>query len=80
MELLEAIENLPRVKKVFVRSGIRFDYLLADSSEAFFKKLVRDNVSGPLKVAPEHCALNALTMMGKPPIEVYEKFYFIQWY
>ena len=74
IELLRQIESLPKVKKVFIRSGIRFDYLLEDKSDAFFKKLVRDHVSGQLKVAPEHCAPNALAHMGKPTIEVYDKF------
>ena len=72
--MLESIEAVKGVKKVFVRSGIRFDYLMADKSDAFFKKLVRDHVSGQLKVAPEHCAPNALAMMGKPSVEVYDKF------
>ena len=74
IQLLEAIEVLPRVKKVFIRSGIRFDYLLADPDERFFKKLVHDHVSGQLKVAPEHCAPRVLDAMGKPHFEVYEKF------
>ncbi len=74
IELLSAIEALPRVKKVFIRSGIRFDYMMADKSDAFFKKLVRDHVSGQLKVAPEHCASNVLSHMGKPNVEVYDKF------
>ncbi|MBQ8342332.1 MAG: DUF3362 domain-containing protein, partial [Clostridia bacterium] len=74
VKLLEAIEALPKVKKVFVRSGIRFDYLLADPDESFFKKLVRDHVSGQLKVAPEHCADRVQDAMGKPHFEVYEKF------
>ena len=74
VELLEKIEAVPGVKKVFIRSGIRFDYLLADPKDDFFKKLVRDHVSGQLKVAPEHCAPNALRMMGKPPVEVYDRF------
>ena len=74
IQLLEAIEALPRVKKVFIRSGIRFDYLLADKDERFFKKLVRDHVSGQLKVAPEHCSPRVLDAMGKPHFEVYEKF------
>ena len=76
IELLSRIEELPGVKRVFVRSGIRFDYLLADENagDAFFKKLVRDHVSGQLKVAPEHCAPNVLRKMGKPDIEVFEKF------
>ena len=72
--LIEKIEALPKIKKVFIRSGIRFDYLLADKSDAFFKKLVRDNVSGQLKVAPEHCSSAVLACMGKPNFEVYEKF------
>ncbi len=74
MNLLERIEKLPGVKKVFVRSGIRFDYLLLDKDEKFFKKLVRDHVSGQLKVAPEHCSSGVLKMMGKPNFSVYEKF------
>ncbi len=76
IELLSRIEALPGVKKVFIRSGIRFDYLLADKEggDAFFKKLVRDHVSGQLKVAPEHCSPNVLRKMGKPDIEVYETF------
>ena len=72
--LLRSIEALPKVKKVFVRSGIRFDYLIADEDDSFFRQLVTRHVSGQLKVAPEHCANNTLNMMGKPPIEVYEKF------
>lgn len=74
IKLLEAIEALPNVKKVFIRSGIRFDYLLADPDESFFKKLVRDNVSGQLKVAPEHCSSAVLRCMGKPDFEVYQRF------
>ncbi|MBQ3063861.1 MAG: YgiQ family radical SAM protein [Clostridia bacterium] len=72
--LLEAIEALPGVKKVFIRSGIRFDYLLADPDDTFFKKLVRDHVSGQLKVAPEHCAPAVLDTMGKPHFDVFERF------
>ena len=74
MHMLSEIEKITGIKKVFIRSGIRFDYLMYDESDAFFKKLVRDHVSGQLKVAPEHCAKNALMMMGKPNIEVYEAF------
>ncbi|MBQ9414923.1 MAG: YgiQ family radical SAM protein [Clostridia bacterium] len=74
IELLEQLERLPKVKKVFIRSGIRFDYMMADPSDAFFHKLVRDHVSGQLKVAPEHCASNALRMMGKPDVAVYDAF------
>ena len=72
--MIEEIEALPKIKKVFIRSGIRFDYLLLDESEAFFRKLVRDNVSGQLKVAPEHCSSPVLRCMGKPDFAVYEQF------
>ncbi len=76
VELLRAVESLPRVKKVFIRSGIRFDYLLADPDDrlTFFRKLVRDHVSGQLKVAPEHCSSAVLACMGKPDFSVYERF------
>lgn len=74
VELLKRVEALDGVKKVFIRSGIRFDYLIADKNEQFFKKLVRDHVSGQLKVAPEHCSNRVLRLMGKPSIEVYNKF------
>ena len=72
--LLSEIEKLDGVKKVFIRSGIRFDYLMYDKDDSFFERLVTHHVSGQLKVAPEHCSNNALSMMGKPPIEVYEGF------
>ena len=72
--MLSEIEKIDGIKKVFVRSGIRFDYLMCDSDDSFFKQLVSHHVSGQLKVAPEHCSNNALSMMGKPPIEVYEGF------
>ena len=72
--MLREIEALPGIKKVFVRSGIRFDYLIYDEDDSFFRQMVTHHVSGQLKVAPEHCANNTLMMMGKPPIEVYEKF------
>ena len=74
IELLKQVEALPKVKKVFIRSGIRFDYMLADKSDAFFRKLVRDHVSGQLKVAPEHCSSGVLKYMGKPDVSVYDKF------
>ena len=74
VKLLKEIEKIPKIKKVFIRSGIRFDYLLCDTDQTFFKKLVRDHVSGQLKVAPEHCASNVLRYMGKPDISVYDKF------
>ena len=72
--MLREIESIKGIKKVFVRSGIRFDYLILDEDDTFFRQLVTHHTSGQLKVAPEHCALNALTMMGKPPVEVFEKF------
>ena len=74
MRMLEKIEKINGVKRVFVRSGIRFDYLIYDEDDSFFKRLVTNHTSGQLKVAPEHCSNNALAMMGKPPVEVFEKF------
>ena len=74
IKLIEEVEKLPKVKRVFIRSGIRFDYLMHDKDDAFFRKLVRDNVSGQLKVAPEHCSSPVLRCMGKPDFEVYQKF------
>ncbi len=74
LALLRKLRALPKVKKVFVRSGIRFDYLIADEDETFFKELVQHHVSGQLKVAPEHCSNNVLKRMGKPNIEVYNRF------
>ena len=72
--LLKAISKVEGVKKVFIRSGIRFDYMMLDKSDAFFKKLVSDHVSGQLKVAPEHCSENVLRLMGKPSFDVYNGF------
>jgi len=74
IELLNRVESLKGVKRVFIRSGIRFDYLMYDTSDAFFRKLVKDHVSGQLKVAPEHCSNFVLSHMGKPSIEVYNSF------
>ncbi len=74
IDLLKAVENVPKVKKVFIRSGLRYDYILADKNPKFFKKLVNDHVSGHLKVAPEHCCNDVLALMGKPPIEDYDRF------
>ncbi|MBR2444811.1 MAG: YgiQ family radical SAM protein [Clostridia bacterium] len=74
IELLDKIQSLPRVKKVFIRSGIRFDYMIYDKSDTFFRKLVKEHVSGQLKVAPEHCSSNVLKYMGKPDVKVYDKF------
>lgn len=74
LSLLRKLRSIPGVKKVFIRSGIRFDYLLADSDDTFFKELVQYHVSGQLKVAPEHIADPVLEKMGKPPRAVYDKF------
>ncbi len=74
LELLRKLRALPKVKKVFIRSGIRFDYLVNDTDEAFFKELVTHHVSGQLKVAPEHCSNRVLDLMGKPHINTYERF------
>ncbi|MBE6777532.1 MAG: YgiQ family radical SAM protein [Ruminococcaceae bacterium] len=74
LTLLRELRKLPKVKKVFIRSGIRFDYLIADSDETFFKELITHHVSGQLKVAPEHCSNNVLKYMGKPNFNVYQKF------
>ncbi len=74
LDILRTVRELPKVKKVFVRSGIRFDYMLEDKNEDFFKELVKHHVSGQLKVAPEHCSAMVLDKMGKPHIETYIKF------
>ena len=74
LALLRKLRKLPNVKKVFIRSGIRFDYLLADPSDTFFKELVRYHISGQLKVAPEHVSDQVLRVMGKPPHSVYQQF------
>lgn len=76
IELLEKLRKLPGVKKVFVRSGIRFDYVLADKKNGmrFMNELCKYHVSGQLKVAPEHVAPGALAAMGKPEHKIYEKF------
>ena len=74
IEVLRALRALPNVKKVFIRSGIRFDYVLKDSSSGFLNELVRYHVSGQLKVAPEHVSPNVLAYMGKPEAGVFEDF------
>ena len=74
MMLLRKLREIPKVKKVFIRSGIRFDYLMKDPSGEFFTDLVQHHISGQLKVAPEHCVAHTLDYMGKPHIQVYEKF------
>lgn len=74
LRLLRRLREIPGVKKVFIRSGIRFDFLMKDPTGEFFSELVRYHISGQLKVAPEHCVAHTLDYMGKPHIEVYEKF------
>ncbi|MDD3414305.1 MAG: YgiQ family radical SAM protein [Lachnospiraceae bacterium] len=74
ISLLRKLREVPKVKKVFIRSGIRFDYLLADSDDTFFKELVEYHISGQLKVAPEHVSDQVLQKMGKPANHVYNKF------
>ena len=74
LELLRKIRGLDGVKKVFVRSGIRFDYLMADADDTFFRELVKHHVSGQLKVAPEHISDRVLRRMGKPENAVDQRF------
>ncbi len=74
LELLRKLRALPKIKKVFIRSGIRFDYLIEEKDDSFFQELVKYHVSGQLKVAPEHCTPEVLDCMGKPHIEAYLKF------
>ena len=74
LDILRTVRCLPKVKKVFIRSGIRYDYLLEDKDDTFFKELVENHVSGQLKVAPEHCSASVLDKMGKPHIEAYIEF------
>ena len=74
LDILRTVRALPKVKKVFIRSGIRYDYMLADKDDSFFRELVAHHVSGQLKVAPEHCSAAVLDKMGKPHIEAYLEF------
>jgi uncharacterized radical SAM protein YgiQ len=74
IELLKQVSAVDGVKKVFIRSGIRYDYMLCDKNEDFFKLLVKEHVSGQLKVAPEHCRDEVLSYMGKQKIGTYDKF------
>ena len=74
VSLLRKLRDIPKVKKVFIRSGIRFDYLLADKKQEFLRELCEYHVSGQLKVAPEHVAGPVLSLMGKPDHKVYEEF------
>ena len=74
LALLRKVRAVPGVKKVFIRSGIRYDYMLCEKNSEFFSDLVRHHISGQLKVAPEHCSSQVLDYMGKPHFDVYEKF------
>lgn len=74
LDILRAVRSLDGVKRVFIRSGIRYDYLLEDRDDSFFRELVEHHVSGQLKVAPEHCSAAVLDKMGKPHIEAYLRF------
>lgn len=74
IKLLRRLRSIKKVKRVFIRSGIRFDYMLLEKNNAFLDELVENHVSGQLKVAPEHASNRVLDLMGKPHIEVYEEF------
>ena len=74
VRLLKELRAIPKVKKVFIRSGIRFDYLLKEEDRTFLRELCEYHVSGQLKVAPEHVAAPVLSLMGKPEHKVYEQF------
>ncbi|MGN0487294.1 MAG: YgiQ family radical SAM protein [Acutalibacteraceae bacterium] len=74
IDILRAVRSLKGVKKVFIRSGIRYDYMLQDQDETFFRELIKYHVSGQLKVAPEHCSAQVLEKMGKPYIDSYIRF------
>jgi len=74
LALLKKLRHLPNVKKVFIRSGIRYDYLILDKNDEFFRELCEHHVSGQLKVAPEHISDNVLSKMGKPGKSVYDRF------
>ena len=74
VSLLKKLRTLPGVKKVFVRSGIRYDYVLADKDKTFMYELVKHHISGQLRVAPEHVSAKVLTLMGKPSHGVYSRF------
>lgn len=74
LDILRELRKMDGIKKVFIRSGIRFDYLMEDESDEFFEELVKHHISGQLRVAPEHCSAAVLDKMGKPHIETYKKF------
>ncbi|WP_425446761.1 YgiQ family radical SAM protein [Dethiothermospora halolimnae] len=74
LNLLRKLRDIPKVKKVFIRSGLRYDYLIHDKDDTFFNELCKHHISGQLKVAPEHISPRVLEKMGKPKREVYERF------
>lgn len=74
LALLRKLRALPNVKKVFIRSGLRFDYMMLDDDPSFLRELVKYHVSGQLRVAPEHASDAVLATMGKPPISVFKRF------
>lgn len=74
LSILREMRAIPGIKKVFIRSGIRYDYLIEDKNDEFMRELIAEHVSGQLKVAPEHCSAAVLDLMGKPHIEAYKKF------
>lgn len=74
VDILRTMRKIKGVKKVFIRSGIRYDYMLRDEDETFFKELIKYHISGQLKVAPEHCSAVVLEKMGKPYIDTYVRF------
>ena len=74
LELLRKIRKIDKIKKVFVRSGIRYDYLLEENNDEFLTELIKHHISGQLRVAPEHISDNVLKAMGKPKKEVYDRF------
>ncbi len=74
LDILRSIEKIDGIKKVFIRSGIRFDYILQDKNEEFLYEMIKRHISGQLKLAPEHCSAAVLDKMGKPHIEAYQSF------
>jgi uncharacterized radical SAM protein YgiQ len=74
LAILRKLRALPGVKRVFIRSGIRYDYLIEDKDDEFMNELIEHHISGQLKVAPEHCSAAVLDKMGKPHIEAYKRF------
>lgn len=74
LDILRTVRSLPKVKKVFIRSGLRYDYIMYDKNKTFFEEVVKYHISGQLKVAPEHIDDNVLRRMGKPSKELYDKF------